>query len=174
MTASVYYQRGYGWYRLLDYYTDGVPLREYGLDGLLLGSLVTFSRRSGDFTTNYGVHVNRFRRDHTRDDVAAETRDYANYGVKGEANAFAKVSYDAGPWHLYGDAQVRHSTFDYHGDVDVESIDWTFFNPKAGARYSLNAAHSVYASAGLSTREPTRNDLEKLVDPPYPEHPVDR
>ena len=157
MTASVYYQRGYGWYRLFDFGTD--TLRQYGLDGMLLGSIVTFSHTSGAVTTNYGLHVNRFRRDHTRDDVAAETRDYANYGTKGEANAFAKVSYDAGRWHLYGDAQVRHAAFDYHGDVEVEGIDWTFFNPKVGARYALSNTSSVYVSAGVSTREPARNDM---------------
>jgi iron complex outermembrane recepter protein len=164
MTASVYYQRGYGWYRLFDFGTD--VLRQYGLDGMLLGSIVTFSRTSGAITTNYGVHVNRFRRDHTRDDVAAESRDYANYGTKGEANAFAKVSYDAGRWHLYGDAQVRHAAFDYHGDVEVEGVDWTFFNPKVGARYDLNGRSSVYLSAGVSTREPARNDMFHGEDNP--------
>ncbi|HYI08612.1 MAG TPA: TonB-dependent receptor [Thermoanaerobaculia bacterium] len=175
MTASVYYQRGYGWYRLFDYSDPqgGDTLRQYGLDGMLLGSIVTYSKSSGALTTNYGVHVNRFRRDHTRDDVAAGSRDYANYGEKGEVNAFAKVSYDAGAWHLYGDAQVRHSTFDYHGDVDIESIDWTFFNPKIGARYSVSAAHSVYASAGLSTREPTRNDMFLGEDNPSAAHDLD-
>jgi iron complex outermembrane receptor protein len=157
LTASVYYQRGYGWYRLFDYGTD--DLRQYGLDGMLIGSILTFSHRSGAFTTNYGVHVNRFRRDHTRDAVAAGTRDYANYGTKGELNAFAKTSYDAGRWHLYGDAQLRHSTFDYHGDVAIPGIAWTFFNPKTGVRFDVTRASSVYASAGISTREPTRNDL---------------
>jgi iron complex outermembrane receptor protein len=157
MTASVYYQRGYGWYRLFDFGTD--TLRQYGLDGMLLGSIVTYSKTAGAFTTNYGVHVNRFKRDHTRDDVAAQTRDYANYGTKGEENAFAKVNYDAGRWHFYGDAQLRHASFDYHGDVDVESIDWTFFNPKAGVRFELSPSSSIYTSAGVSTREPTRNDM---------------
>lgn len=168
MTASVYYQRGYGWYRLFDFGSD--VLRQYGLDGMLVGSIVTFSRTSGAFTTNYGVHVNRFRRDHTRDHIvdgrAAGSRDYANYGTKGEANAFAKVSYDAGRWHLYGDAQVRHAAFDYHGDVEVEGIDWTFFNPKVGARYDLTGRSSVYLSAGVSTREPARNDMFHGEDNP--------
>jgi iron complex outermembrane receptor protein len=168
MTASVYYQRGYGWYRLFDFGTD--TLREYGLDGMLLGSIVTYSKSTGALTTNYGVHVNRFKRDHTRDDVAAGTRDYANYGTKGEANAFAKASYDAGRWHLYGDAQLRHATFDYHGDADVASVGWTFFNPKAGARFDLGAHSSVYASAGLSTREPTRNDMFLGEDNPSIAH----
>ncbi|HEX8617475.1 MAG TPA: TonB-dependent receptor [Thermoanaerobaculia bacterium] len=168
MTASIYYQRGYGWYHLFDFGTD--TLREYGLDGMLVGSIVTLSHTSGALTTNYGVHVNRFKRDHTRDDIAAGTRDYANYGTKGEANAFAKVNYDAGRWHLYGDAQVRHATFDYHGDVEMQSVDWTFFNPKAGARLDLNGNSSVYASAGLSTREPTRNDMFLGEDNPSIAH----
>jgi iron complex outermembrane recepter protein len=160
----VYYQRGYGWYRLFDFGTD--VLREYGLDGRLLGTILTYSHRSGAITTNYGVHVNRFVRDHTRDDLSIDARDYSNYGVKGEANAFAKVNYAAGRWNLYGDVQLRHATFDYHGDVDVDGIHWTFFNPKIGARYALSPASSVYASAGLSTREPTRNDLFQGEDNP--------
>jgi iron complex outermembrane receptor protein len=155
MTASVYYQRGYGWYRLYDFGTD--VLAQYGLDGMLMGSILTYSRAYGNVTTNYGVHVNRFKRDHTRD--ALGSRDYANYGTKGEANAFAKVQYDAGSWSLYGDAQVRHANFEYHGDQDLDAIDWTFFNPKIGARYALGANASVYASAGYTTREPARNDM---------------
>jgi len=157
MSASVYYQRGYGSYRLFDAATD--TLREYGLDGLLLGTMLTYSHTSGAFTTRYGVHLNRFRRDHTRDDLSTNTRDYANDGVKGEANAFAKVTWTAGAWHLYGDAQVRRATFDYHGNVDIDSIAWTFFNPKLGARYDLTPRSSIYATAGLSTREPARNDI---------------
>ena len=170
MTASVYYQRGYGWYRLFDFGTD--VLREYGLDGMLLGTMLTYSRTSGAWTTNYGVHVNRFKRDHTRDLMSfrAEStdlqRDYANYGVKGEANAFAKVTWSTGAWHLYGDAQVRYTDFEYHGDTDIEPISWTFFNPKIGARYEIGARSSVYASAGMSTREPTRNDLFQGEDNP--------
>jgi iron complex outermembrane recepter protein len=156
MTASVYFQRGYGWYQL---FSSANELRRYGLDGMLLGSIVTYSHTSGAMTLNTGVHVNRFRRDHARDNVDRDRRDYSNYGVKGEANAFAKVSYDLGPWLLYGDAQVRHATFDYHGSADIDTIGWTFFNPKIGARYRLNATSSVYASTGMTTREPTRNDM---------------
>lgn len=164
LTASVYYQRGYGWYRLFDAGTD--TLRQYGLDGMLVGTLLTYSKTSGALTTNYGVHVNRFKRDHTRDDVAARTRDYANYGVKGEANAFAKANWTRGAWHLYGDAQLRHSDFEYHGDTAIRPVSWTFFNPKVGARYDLSPRASVYASVGLSTREPARNDLFHGEDNP--------
>lgn len=171
LTASAYYQRGYGWYRLYDYGTD--VLREYGLDGVLVGSILTYSRTMGAVTLNTGVHANRFKRDHTRDDLTTDTRDYSNYGVKGESNAFAKVRYDVANWHLYGDAQVRHSTFEYHGSVDIPAISWTFFNPKVGARYALNSASSIYASAGITTREPARNDLFLGEDNPTIAHDLE-
>lgn len=169
LAASVYYQRGYGWFRL---FSSANELREYGLDGMLVGSVFTHSRTRGPLTLNTGVHVNRFKRDHTRDNLAHGRRDYENYGEKGEANAFAKISYDTGRWNLYGDAQVRHASFDYHGDVEIDGVRWTFFNPKVGARYALSAQSSVYASAGLMTREPTRGDMFLGEDnPPVPLDP---
>jgi iron complex outermembrane receptor protein len=149
MTASAFYQRGYGWYRLFG--------DQYGLDGLLIGSMLTLSTTRGPWTANYGLHVNEFRREHTLD--SGGSRLYSNYGTKGEANAFAKLRYDEGRWHLYSDAQVRTTNFHYHGDVAIAPIRWTFFNPKVGARFDLSSTSGVYASAGISTREPTRNDL---------------
>jgi iron complex outermembrane recepter protein len=149
MTASAFYQRGYGWYRLSG--------DQYGLDGLLIGSMLTLSTTRGPWTANYGLHVNEFRREHTLD--SGGTRAYSNYGTKGEANAFAKLRYDAERWHLYSDAQLRTTNFHYHGDVAIAPIRWTFFNPKLGARYDLSSSASLFTSAGISTREPTRNDL---------------
>jgi iron complex outermembrane receptor protein len=156
MTASAYYQRGYGWYDLAGF--------RYGLDGLLLGGMLTSSASYGPVAANYGVHINQFRREHTRDTgvgaaAPGRTRDYTNEGTKGEANAFAKFRYDPARWHLYADAQLRTADFHYHGNVSVGSIRWTFFNPKIGARYDLSSSSGVYASVGMSTREPTRNDL---------------
>jgi len=169
MTLSTYYQRGYGWYRLYDDEVAREGLRQYGLDGMLVGAMATMSWSHDALTANYGLHVNEFRREHTRDLVNG-ARDYYNYGTKGEANAFAKLSWDAARWHLYSDAQLRWTDFHYHGDVDIEPISWTFFNPKLGARYALSQSSSVYASAGLSTREPTRNDLFLGEDNPTVAH----
>ncbi len=165
VTASAYYQRGYGWYRLYDFGTD--VLRQYGLDGMLIGGLATYARAFNEnLSVTTGVHANRFKRDHTRDDLSLEVRDYANYGVKQEANAFAKIEYERQRWHLYGDAQVRYADFEYHGDVDIRPISWTFLNPKVGARYWLGGPGSVYASFGMTTREPARNDFFHGEDNP--------
>jgi iron complex outermembrane receptor protein len=149
MTASVFFQRGYGWYRLYDDDVALIGLRQYGLDGLLIGSMVTWSTPHA----NYGVHLNEFRREHTRDLIGGP-RDYYNYGTKSEANAFAKFNWDMGRWLFYSDNQLRTTNFHYHGDIAIDPIRWTFFNPKVGVRYG-----NFYASAGLSRREPARNDL---------------
>lgn len=149
MTAAAYFQRGYGWYSL-----GG---DRYGIDGLLVGGLVTGSRSWRGIEASYGMHVNHFKRDHTLD--SGDMRAYANYGTKGEENAFAKFNYDANRARLYADLQVRTTDFHYHGDVPVASRRWTFFNPKVGARYDVAHNAGVYVSAGVSRREPTRNDL---------------
>jgi iron complex outermembrane receptor protein len=164
MTASVFFQRGYGWYRLFDDEATKSGLREYGLDGTLIGTMATLSWTSGPLTAKYGLHLNEFKRTHTRDlcvdgTAQCDQRDYSNYGTKDEANTFAKLSYDKGRWHTYGDAQLRYTNFHYHGDVSIEPIHWTFFNPKIGARFDLTPKSGLYVSAGMSTREPTRNDL---------------
>src|SRR5205807_7782069 len=111
---SVYYQRGYGWYDLQSSLPEIVS--RYGLDGLLIGSMVTMSTTHGPWTANYGLHVNDFRREHTLD-IVGGSRAYFNYGTKSEANAFAKFSYAAARWHLYSDTQLRTADFHYHGDV---------------------------------------------------------
>jgi iron complex outermembrane receptor protein len=158
MTASAYYQRGYGWYRLYDDEAAQTGLAQYGLDGMLVGSMVALSWNHGPLAANYGVHVNHFRRVHTRDLVGGP-RDYWNYGTNSEANAFAKFTYTASRWLLYSDNQLRTKDFHYHGDVAIAPIRWTFFNPKLGARRELSTSSSLYTSIGMSTREPARNDL---------------
>src|SRR5207245_3122976 len=42
MTASLYFQRGYGWYRLYDDEANQIGLPPYGLDGLVIGPMVTY------------------------------------------------------------------------------------------------------------------------------------
>jgi len=59
MTASAYYQAGYGWYSLSG--------DRYALDGRLLGSMLTMSWTRGAMSASYGLHANHFKREHTLD-----------------------------------------------------------------------------------------------------------
>jgi iron complex outermembrane receptor protein len=159
-----YYNGAQGYYRLLADPVEG-PLWQYNLDWRFVGALLTFNHEHGGLGITGGVHLNDFESQHSRD-VVDGARLYTNHGFKREASGFAKIHYDRAGLRLFGDAQVRHSSFRYEGDLDIGSVDWTFFNPKLGARYALRPSLSVYASVGRTTREPTRSDLFTGEDNP--------
>jgi iron complex outermembrane receptor protein len=92
-------------------------------------------------------------------DVVDGDRAYTNTGHKQEVNSFLKASWNAGRAQIWGDAQVRYARFRYEGDQPLGSVDWTFFNPKAGVRFAPSPAFSVYASVGRMSREPARSDM---------------
>ncbi|MEE8523713.1 MAG: TonB-dependent receptor [Thermoanaerobaculia bacterium] len=157
LAASIYYNGAQGIFRIWDDPVAQQNLLEFSIDGHTVGAMVHLSEQHERLSLSYGVHHNDFRRDHFLH--VGEVEQYRNTGYKRETNAFLKAGYDLGRWHLFGDAQVRHADFRYRGDVELGSVDWTFFDPKLGARYRLSDAASVYASIGKASREPTRMDL---------------
>jgi iron complex outermembrane recepter protein len=164
LAVQGYYNGAQGYYRLLDDPEAG-PLSQYDLDWRFVGAFVTFNHESGGLGITGGVHLNDFASHHARE-VQGGAHLYGNQGFKHEASGFVKLHYDRGGLRLFGDAQVRHSSFRYAGGLDLGSVDWTFFNPKLGARYALRASLSLYASLGRTTREPTRSDLFTGEDNP--------
>jgi iron complex outermembrane receptor protein len=165
VALQAYYNGAQGYYRLLADPVSG-PLWQYGLDWRFVGAFATFSHESGGFGITGGANLNDFASRHSRD-VVDGARLYTNRGFKREASTFAKIRYDRAGLRLFADAQVRHTSFRYEGDLDIGSMDWTFFNPKLGARYALGRPSlSVYASFGRTTREPTRSDLFTGEDNP--------
>ena len=156
LAGQVFVNDAGGWYRLWN--SSKTALREYGLDWTNLGASLTYKTRLGPVGLTWGVQGSDFGSTRTRDIVGGE-RSYLNDGNKSEASAFVKLSQDSGPWHFYGDAQLRWARFRYEGNVDLEPVSWTFFNPKLGVRRDVGTSLSVYASAGLTSREPGRGDL---------------
>jgi len=157
LSVQGYFGDAGGWYRIRDAASPDL-LREYGLDWWRAGGAVTYQTRLGDVGLTLGGQGSAFTSTHTRE-VVDQPRDYENHGYKYEANGFAKAGWDAGRWHVYGDAQLRWAEFRYSGSAGEESVGWTFFNPKLGVRYDLSPGLSAYASAGMTSREPTRSDL---------------
>ncbi len=132
-----YFNGAQGWFRIQDVYTE--QLQRYSLDGHFIGLILGATHRAGRLALNWGAHVNDFTRDHAMD-IVGGSRQYLNTGFKNEASTFLKVTWNAGRTELWADAQVRYARFEYEGDQDLGSVDWTFFNPKVGVRYdpSLN------------------------------------
>lgn len=157
VTGSVYYNGQPGWFAIWDDPAARTRLLRYSIDGYFYGSMVNYSYRSDRLDLTAGIHANRLSRDHFLH--IDGTRQYTNHARKEELNAFTKAGFDAGSWHLYADGQLRRAEFGYRGDVRVEPVSWTFFNPRVGARYQRNPRWSAYASAGAASREPARSDL---------------
>ncbi len=157
LTASLYYNGADGWFRLWDDPVAQNDLLQLGIDQSFVGSMVTFSTRTGRLSTTLGVHYNDFSGDHTLH--IDGDRIYANTGFKQTANAFGKFEYRVGDWILFGDLQVRWAEFSYRGDIDLGSVDWSFVDPRIGARWMLSPGLSIYGSVGRAQREPARIDL---------------
>jgi len=154
LMAQAYYNGAQGWFRI----QSGEELQQYGLDGHFVGLVLGATHRSGRLGLNWGAHVNDFTRDHFMD-VVEGSRAYLNTGLKNEYNTFLKATWDAGRTRLWADAQVRHARFEYRGDQPLGSVSWTFFNPKAGARFDPTPSVGLYASVGRMGREPARSDM---------------
>ncbi len=164
LAAQAYYNGASGWYRVFGD-PERAQLLEYGLSWRNLGAALTWKGTAGSLSYTWGAHASDFASDHSRDLVGG-ARQYENRGHKNEANTFVKLGWDRGPWHLYGDAQLRWARFRYEGDLDLGSVSWTFFNPKLGARYDLTPSLGVYGSVGRTTREPARADMFAGEDNP--------
>lgn len=157
LAASLYANRADGEFLLWDDPVAQTELLSFGIDQSFVGAMATLSRTSGRLETTVGVHGNDFSGDHTLD--TGSGRAYLNTGFKQQANAFVKLGYDLDRWYLFGDLQVRWAEFEYEGDVDLGSVDWTFVDPKVGVRYHVSPRLSAYASIGEAEREPARLDL---------------
>ena len=133
-------------------------LFQYGLDWWRAGGALTYRYDGDPVNFTLGGHGSSFVSTHTGG-LTDGPEEYENHGYKSEANGFAKVAWNSGPWHLLGDAQVRWAEFRYSGGAGDEAKSWVFFNPKIGARFDLSRTLSAYASVGRTSREPQRGDL---------------
>jgi iron complex outermembrane receptor protein len=156
LMAQAYYNGAQGWFQIWDGGREN--LQQYGIDGHFVGLVLGATHRRGRLGLNWGAHVNDFTRDHFMD-VIGGSRAYQNTGLKNEYSTFLKTTWDIGRWRLWVDAQVRGARFEYRGDEPLGSVDWTFFNPKAGVRFDPSSTLGLYASVGRMGREPARSDM---------------
>ena len=109
------------------------------------------------------------------------TEYYRNYTTKWDASCFVKAEWLVTKGlNLYADLQYRHISHlisgvndnfdDTTGAMQRLNINrpYNFFNPKFGLHYSFCKAHSVYASAAVGQKEPTRNNFTDIREGEYP------
>lgn len=102
---------------------------------------------------------------------------YRGTGNKKDFNTFLKLNYSlSDKLNLYADLQLRKINYSIAGfDEDLKDVtqqhNYNFFNPKGGFIYNFNKTQKVYASFGVSQREPDRGNFTD-ADPgriPVPE-----
>ena len=76
----------------------------------------------------------------------------------------------AGRWRLFGDAQLRWARFRYEGSLDLGEVDWTFFNPKAGAAVRRRPRREPLRVD--RARRPRAGEVGHAQGRRQPDHPV--
>ncbi|WP_460612950.1 TonB-dependent receptor [Hymenobacter seoulensis] len=116
---------------------------------------------------------NRFTNDHYGEVIWAQyasnsnirQRYYFNDALKTDFNAYARATWQVLPkLGVYGDVQLRRIAYNIDGVEDDQNdvttrARYTFFNPKAGATFSLSEHQQLYASYAVGQREPVRSDF---------------
>jgi iron complex outermembrane recepter protein len=159
-TFSTYYTNLSGGYSILfppDYYKFSVKSNFYG-------GIVNYQYSNKSLKVNAGINANKYVRYHFASFLNSENElFYKNAGHKNEVSAFTKFSYQVRKFNFYTDLQYRRSQFSYESDklvpISIPTINWTFFNPKAGILFSIGKNSTIYSSIGKTSREPTRNDM---------------
>lgn len=158
-------------------------IRRRWLDNDFYGMVTNLSYRSSKVEAVLGGGYNVYQGKHFGEVIWAKFastgnirhRYYDNDATKTDFNAYAKVNYNLfdGFW-AFADLQVRTVNYDFLGfDNDKRNVtqtaNLTFFNPKIGARYSLDI-HDFYASYSVGNREPNRRDYTESTPNSRPKH----
>ncbi|MXV38754.1 TonB-dependent receptor [Flavobacteriaceae bacterium Ap0902] len=197
-TATLHWTRGIGYYEeykqgadLTDYRLNSIDkgdlVRRQWLDNNFYGGILNLEKKYiGDFDVYLGGSINQYAGDHygTVEDVIGSDLTlngnyYDNESTKTEISGFAKALYHLnGQVELFGDLQIRYIDYsaEYRGanganpakDFTPFDFNWTFLNPKAGINFRIPSG-KIYASYGLTHREPTRSDILANVDTVKPE-----
>jgi iron complex outermembrane recepter protein len=149
------------------------------------GFTYSLNYKKNRITTIIGGGWNQYLGNHFGNIIWAKTVTYNNdsyqwykgTGNKKDLNTFLKINYSlTNKLNLYADLQFRKLNYSIGGfDENLKDITqnhkYNFFNPKTGFTYNLDEKQKVFASFGVSQREPDRDDFTD-ADPgktPVPE-----
>ena len=162
-----------------DTVTSSDIIRRRWLDNSLTGVNINTEVRAGRHRLVLGASYNKSQGAHFGEVIWARyagngnirDRYYDDDATKTDASAFAKLTYAlSDKMDLYGDLQVRqvdHSLLGFNDALEssMQSVRYTFFNPKAGLLWRVRQGGKAYASIAIANREPNREDLQETT--PY-------
>lgn len=145
-------------------------IRKKWLNNDFYGGVSTLYGKFENLDLNFGLVANRYFGKHFGNVTGVyfpeifEHEYYRNNGTKTEFAGFAKAIIKVNRFEFYGDAQVRNIHYDteiiQQGDDEGVQLNktWSFFNPKVGFNYKINAG-KLFLSYAHAHREPNRDDL---------------
>jgi iron complex outermembrane receptor protein len=172
-----------------DTITSSDFLTQKWLDNDFYGITYSLNYNKNKINTVFGGGWNQYSGNHFGDIIWARIvtfdsekyRWYKGTGDKKDFNTFLKINYLlTNRLNLYADLQLRTINYSIGGFDDnlkdvTQNHKYKFFNPKTGLMYDLNEKQKIYASFGISQREPDRGNFidadpgktpkpEKLID----------
>jgi iron complex outermembrane receptor protein len=163
LNTSVFYSGLDGAYDYLTSYFGSGGNRNLFLQSNFYGVVSNFNYRGETTKIDFGVSANTYNRLHTykfdENFEYVENSPLNNEGTKQEFSSYLKVSQQFDNLVLTIDLQERYARFNYDGNVQLNTISWRFFNPKAGFVYNFTNKSNVYFTVGQSFREPTRTNM---------------
>jgi len=156
--------------------TESDLIRRRWLDndfyGMVFSTKYTHSEK---WNITFGGGLNKYDGDHFGEVIWARfagksennDRYYDNNAIKIDGNIYGKAQYFFNEkLSSYLDLQVRRISYEFDGiDVQNNAIvnirdtdELTFFNPKVGLSYLVSEGNRVFASFGIASKEPTRDE----------------
>lgn len=159
-SASVFYNRLIGNYDVL----FAPDMLNFQLSSHYYGAIVNYTVSKKIYSINTGISSNNYERTHALGIKPNETQLlYKNTGHKWDVSAFVKSELKFKKVNLYFDLQLRNVNFTYSPEASYnlkfDAINWFFVNPRIGVSCLLSKNFKIYAFAGYTNREPTRNDM---------------
>jgi iron complex outermembrane receptor protein len=158
LNTSIFYNKLDGAYDYLTSNFGSNGNRNLFLQSNFYGVVSNLNYRGETTKVDFGVSANTYNRFHNYDIMLTDPINN-NKGTKQELSSYLKVSQVFDNLVLTLDLQKRYVRFNYDGNVQLNTINWNFFNPKAGFVYNFTNKSNVYFTVGQSFREPTRTNI---------------
>lgn len=158
-----------------DTFTSTDLIRQLWLDNYYYGGVFSLLYQKRNTQLTFGGGFNRYEGEHygyvkwAQYNIPADYRWYLNDAQKNDANVYVKAQHTINKkLILFGDLQYRNVQYDINGFRDnpslTPSVNYSFFNPKAGVTYLVRdnvlQKQRAYASIAVANKEPNRNDFE--------------
>ena len=158
LNTSIFYNKLDGAYDYLTSNFGSNGKRNLFLQSNFYGVVTNLNYKGETTKLDFGVSANIYNRFHDYDSMLTDPLNN-NKGTKQELSSYLKVSQQFENLVLTLDLQKRYVRFDYDGNVQLNTINWNFFNPKAGFVYNFTNKSNAYFTVGQSFREPTRTNM---------------